>query len=329
MFELFVELSKKHSLKGNAKSTTLFQYFLLGPLLLIATLTLALFKLYLSPVWQNSWTIGFVFSLIFGLLIIVLSLREGAHLLSDLVKQREDKEGQNLKLQKLIDELKLAAHQEKEQAKQILDSLRAQQKETEKRAESFEELATIKKYEWEALEEEKEALFQERVSAQQDLDVLIAETSRQNEQLNALQEETNILREDLANKQELPPSLHPYEELRKQFDEKCDVLNATRKELFAMEGKHLAIQKEMEGKLLEPHQDLQQLLNQFNALEAYCSRLENDLTRHQELLTELSVKKPVCRKRKTVPKKVKVDEAVVADLFTDPPKKKAKAKAKS
>ena len=326
MFELFVELSKKHSLKGNAKSSTLFQYFLLGPLLLVATLTLALFKLYLSSVWDNIWTIGFTLSLALGLTIIVLSLKEGAHHLSDLVKNQENSEEKSLQLQQQVDALKLIVHQEKEQATQTQESLRSQLKESEKRAESFEELNSIKKYEWEALEEEKEALFQENVSTQQDLVALKAENSRLAEQLTALHDETNNLRDELANKQELPPSHHPYEELRKQFDEKCNILNATRKDLFAMEGKYLTVQKEMENRLLEPHSEIQGLLKQFNELEAYCGRLEDDLTRHQELLTELSVKKPVRTKRKTVPKKVKVNEAVVADLFTDTPKKKAKAK---
>lgn len=328
MFELVVELSKKLSQKGDEKSSPLFLYFLLGPLLLIATLSLALFKLHISPQWDIYWTLGCIFSLSFGLLITALSFHEGSQLLSELVQSRETQEEENLKLQQLLEEMKLAAHHEKEQAKQILDSVRSQLKEAEKRAESFEELTMIKKYEWEALEEEKEALFQEKVSIQQDLDVLTAENSRQSDQLAALQEESNTLRKELT-KQEAHPPPHPYDELRKQFDEKSDVLNATRKELFAMEGKYLAIQKDMEDKLLEPHHELQELLTQFNALEAYCTGLEDDLARHQELLTELSVKKPVKRKRKTTSKKVKVDEAVVSDLFTPLPKKtKAKAKIK-
>lgn len=324
MFELAVELSNKFSQKGDENSSSLFRYFLLGPLLLIATLVLALFKFYLSPLWHNYWTVGFIVSLLFGLLITALSFREGTHLLSDLVQSRQNQEEQNLKLQQLSEEIKLTAHQEQEQIKLILDSVRSQLKEAEKRAEAFEELSTIKKYEWEILEEEKEILFQEKVSIQQDRDVLIAESSRQSDQIAALQEEENTLREELTKQHARAAPSHPYEELRKQFDEKSDVLNTTRKELFAMEGKYLAIQKEMEDKFLEPHQELQGLLKQFNELQAHCTSLEDDLKKHQELLTELSVKKPVSRKRKAIPKKVKVDEAVVVDLFSETPKKKAK-----
>ena len=324
MFELFIELSKKHSLKGNGKSSALFQYLLVGPLLLIATLTLTLFKLYLSRTWTLSWTICLALSLAISLLIIVFSLREGAFLFSELVKQRQDTEEDNQKLQQQIDALKVSSHQEKEQVQRSLNSMHMQLKEAEKRAESFEELTTLKKHEWEALEEEKETLFQERVAVQQDLDVFVARNNHLNAQLSELRNETQSLREELAKKQELQLPPHPYEELRKQFEEKSAVLSATRKELFAMEGKYLTVQKEMEDKLLEPQQDLRQLLTQFNALESYCNRLEDDLMRHQELLTELSVKKPVRRKIQTISKKIKVDETTVADLFAEIPKKKAK-----
>lgn len=322
MFEVFVALSKKHALKANAKSSIIFQYVLIGPILLIATITLALFKIYVSPLWDASWTLGFSLSITFSLLIIILSLRESAHLFSAHVKAEEEGTQNSLKLQQEIDALKLSAHHEREQTNQKLSALRAQLKASEKRADSFEELTSIKKYAWEALEDEKEALFQQMVTIQQDLDLFIAENQRLNEQLHTLRAQLSQ-----AEALSLPP--HPYNELRKQFEEKSAVLDATRRDLFAMEGKYLSVKKEMEEKLLEPQKDLQELLTQFDALETYCGSLEDDLTRHQELLTELSIKKTAHSKRKTPSKKIKVDEAVVADLFSDTPKKKAKTKAKT
>ena len=341
MFESLLDLKKKQSSNQDEKCYILVQYFLVGPFLLIATLTLALFKHCLSLYWPPVWSIGFVLSLGCGFLITILSFREGAAFLSLASCKDEEREREACRLESLLRESADALAQKKERSKVVMEMLHGRMLEAEAKADSFEELASLKKYEWEALEEEKEALFQEKVSVQQELLELMRELDTLpalREKLESLTQEKHLfknhlqeqqeqeqeIREELSKARALPPPPHPYDELKKQFEEKAGVLNATRKELFAIEGKYLALQKEVEDKLLEPHQEVQKLLEQFTELGAYCSRLEEDLKQHQELLTEVSVKKTVRKKRKTTPKKVKVNETVVADLFSE---KTIKAKA--
>ncbi len=87
--------------------------------------------------------------------------------------------------------------------------------------------------------------------------------------------------------------------LREQFDEKSEVLNQTRKELFHMENAFLALQKAQDEKALTSSEENLGLMKDLKELEEQCTDLEAQVQNLQEIITSLSApKKRVTRTRK-------------------------------
>jgi hypothetical protein len=140
---------------------------------------------------------------------------------------------------------------------------------------------------------------------------LIQEATHLEEEIARYREELNVLRVDyyqLALFAEVPSPSPPqpelkgeplYAQLRKQFAEKSEVLNATRKELFYTENRLLALQKERQLEALEPSPQELALVRQLKEAEEGFHALEAEVEHLQEIVAQLLKKKPtVSRSRK-------------------------------
>lgn len=133
---------------------------------------------------------------------------------------------------------------------------------------------------------------------------LIEEATHLEEEIARYREELNVLRVDhyqLALFAEIPPPQPPlpepkvdplYAQLRKQFAEKSDILNATRKELFHTENRLLALQKECQLQALDPSPQELALMGQLKEAEEDFHALEAEVEHLQEIIANLLKKKP-------------------------------------
>lgn len=78
-----------------------------------------------------------------------------------------------------------------------------------------------------------------------------------------------------------------YKQLKKQFEEKTDVLAKTRAELFHLEVNHLAVLREQEAKLLMPDPVQERLLDDLMVLEQECRQQELEIEQLQDLVSVL------------------------------------------
>lgn len=90
-----------------------------------------------------------------------------------------------------------------------------------------------------------------------------------------------------------------YKQLKKQFDEKTVVLNQTRKDLFHLEGRLLAFQKEREHKETEINPAEVLLGDHLKEVEEECKGLEVEIAHLQDFISRLLAKKTPGRKKKT------------------------------
>lgn len=111
------------------------------------------------------------------------------------------------------------------------------------------------------------------------------------EKYQALQKEfqknTELLRTYETKFQELKSQETALKQLRKQFVEKGDVLQQTRKELFQTENELLAMRKDQEEWALHGSMDLSGLMADFQALFHTMSKLEEENEQLSEVITEL------------------------------------------
>ncbi|OGN57556.1 MAG: hypothetical protein A3G30_03230 [Chlamydiae bacterium RIFCSPLOWO2_12_FULL_49_12] len=172
MFELFVELRKKLFSKEEKRGRVLLLSLALAPLFFLSTLVLLFLTVSSSLPRHPLWSFGLLASLILGLFLSLLSFLEGR----EAVSQLEELEHEKTKQKSLFDaqqkEMQKREEQEREETKRKLATLQLQCEEAQKRARLFEELSTVKRYDWEQIEEEKEALFQEKAVALQEISAL-------------------------------------------------------------------------------------------------------------------------------------------------------------
>lgn len=98
-----------------------------------------------------------------------------------------------------------------------------------------------------------------------------------------------------------------YKQLRLQFDEKSEVLNQTRKELFHTENQLLALEKEKEVVTFDEDVDQKILVSQMKALEEEREDLEDQVLLLQEIISSMQEKKKMMKPRK--PRKSKKDSS--------------------
>jgi hypothetical protein len=89
-----------------------------------------------------------------------------------------------------------------------------------------------------------------------------------------------------------------YKQLTQQFQDKSEILNQTRKELFQVENKLLAVQKECEQNAIDLNPEEIVLTNHLKEVEEECKDLEHQVDCLQELVTELMGKKIIRKSRK-------------------------------
>jgi hypothetical protein len=89
-----------------------------------------------------------------------------------------------------------------------------------------------------------------------------------------------------------------YKQLKKQFEEKSEILNQTRKALFQLEGRLLVFQKERENKETEVNPAEVLLANHLKEVEEECIGLELEVAHLQEFISKLLAKKSPGRKKK-------------------------------
>ncbi|MDR3624853.1 MAG: hypothetical protein P4L16_06930 [Chlamydiales bacterium] len=78
-----------------------------------------------------------------------------------------------------------------------------------------------------------------------------------------------------------------YKQLRVQFEEKSQVLSQTRVELFELEGKYLALQKEVQEGLFSDDSYLKRLVKLIHIQEKEKTSLEREVNTLQEIISEL------------------------------------------
>lgn len=144
------------------------------------------------------------------------------------------------------------------------------------------------------LEEEKNRLYQLWQHESAELDLLRKqiedETSRQSDssetqslkasneaEVESLMQEIKVLREKEAL----------YKQLKNQFAEKTDVLAQTRSELFHLEVKYLALQRDLEAQSLDPDPFQEKLIRSLLLTEKECFQKDQEVERLQELVSTL------------------------------------------
>lgn len=117
-----------------------------------------------------------------------------------------------------------------------------------------------------------------------------------NQQTPAIVQEEGI---DPQEKMQLSQVQRQYALLREQFEEKSEILDKTRKELFHMENAFLALQRFQEEMALEASEENLILVKDMKQLEEECRDLEMQVQNLQEIITALQApKKRIVRTRK-------------------------------
>lgn len=129
-------------------------------------------------------------------------------------------------------------------------------------------------------------------------------------------DELNDLRVDhfqmslLANAPPLPPKEipvivevvkpdHLYQQLKKQFEEKSEVLHETRKSLFHTENTLLSLQLDNKLQELEQSQESTALILQLKRAETECLVLEEEIHELEQIVAALSIPKKTTRSKKS------------------------------
>jgi len=95
------------------------------------------------------------------------------------------------------------------------------------------------------------------------------------------------------------------QQVKKQFLEKSETLDQTRKDLFKLEGQCLALQKEREFHEIEIHPSDEMLSFALKEMHEEAKVLEDEVESLQEIISKLLVKKKAAPRKKKEPKKKK------------------------
>ena len=120
-------------------------------------------------------------------------------------------------------------------------------------------------------------------------------------------EGTELSQEELSKN---PQIERVYKQLKQQFEEKSEVLHQTRRELFQVEGKLVALQKECEQSAIDLNPNELVLIDHLKEVEEECKDLETQVECLQELVSELISKKKTTRTKKAKSK----EDSLKADL---------------
>lgn len=99
--------------------------------------------------------------------------------------------------------------------------------------------------------------------------------------------------------------------LREQFEEKSQILDQTRKDLFKVENDYLALQKAFEENTLEPSEEILAVLHDLKALEKECTQKEEIIASLQDFVSMLLSPK----KRSSRPSKKSKEQGLLPELI--------------
>lgn len=139
-------------------------------------------------------------------------------------------------------------------------------------------------------------LFEEKNALFEDMKNQVEELNRQLEKLETeksdLEQQSNVLRSSQSEAVKVPEEKHKefadlYKQLKVQFEEKNKVLSTTRSELFKLEMKYLALERNKEER--ERSRDFYQekLIADVNSLEEQCEQWEKEVDHLQAMIDQL------------------------------------------
>lgn len=270
----------------------------LGPLLIIGSLVLGIFLNSMES--QRLWQLGWGTSIAMGLLIMYLSSKEASSLISILEKEKLDLKQQIDSMQKQLVEAQSFAIQEKREASQkILTMTTDHEKEVSS-------LQTILQTHEHVEEQLINQLNETRVDRFQ-LTVLKESSEELNQDKEAQINNLKIEIEKLYNEVKLAKTKDAaplgvelqFKQLQQQFQEKSQVLHQTRKELFSVEGRYSAYQKQYELEALDDNPLHVALIAQLKEIEQECKELEAEVDTLHELISKLLTQKRTTKKKKS------------------------------
>jgi hypothetical protein len=254
----------------------------------IALASVWIFHLRNSP--EYFWAVTLSLSILCAWLLIYLGdqdKKSAAKKTENLIKALEDQ----------IQDLKKSLRQEKDLSR-LADQKHIKTAELEKRL-SEEILAREQKT------VEMQGLLEERQTQTAELERLLSEEILAHEQKNI---EVQGLLEQLEQLKNLPASMEAEEIryshalLREQFEEKSQILDETRKELFHVENTHLALRKAWEEKEWEPSEEYPAFASSLKKAEEEALQLKEHADLLEGLVSTLLLPKKRSSPRKTTKK---------------------------
>ncbi|HSW86954.1 MAG TPA: hypothetical protein VLG49_05585 [Rhabdochlamydiaceae bacterium] len=186
-----------------------------------------------------------------------------------------------------------------EASNQELNKFRKEKEEHDRQMQLLDELneARIDQFQMEILED---APYQNNEDKEIELKVLREKLERITDDLKmATSQEFWIDDNEISEEMGKNPQIEKvYIQLKQQFQDKSEILNETRKELFHVENTLLALQKECEQNTIDLNPEEITLTNHLKEVEEECKDLENQVECLQELVTELIGKKKTRKSRK-------------------------------
>lgn len=265
------------------------------PALICSTFTLLILAFFLwdkidSPFWQA----GYLLALALGLLITTLGLQETE---SEIVEEEptdlsHTEDPEPISLYDPLREAQLKWESERNYMNLKLIELKREVANKNERIIALNEALEIQKPSVDSKEVESQIKQQES-----------ANCDSQNKHLEATKSNDRPQAENDLN--DLLEIKSLYYQLKKQFELKNEVLSTTRAELFHLEVKYLALQREEEERLRVPP-DNHHLINSLLELEEECKMQEVEIEQLHSLLTLLFNAPMSVKKRQSARKLLKI-----------------------
>jgi len=256
---------------------------------------LLFFNFHSAPVGEYYWIIGIFMALSLGLVITTLSYEEVEEMVLKLknelqrqisssnnieeryLSKKEEWEKEKSRLLADLEWTKEVAGEKEEEYRKLLNENSSIKKESQtlraKGEESLKEIETLK----------TEAAKQEETTRRHH-EVVKQIESKYEKVLENLKDRLGQHRSKIDASVKTPNFEAMYNQLKKQFEKKQEILDATRRELFSANEEVLALKKEVEERLLASENDF---LNREADLREKLSKLEEDYEEEIASLHEL------------------------------------------
>lgn len=241
---------------------------------------------------ERYWHVGLSLAMAFSFIVLTLSLEEAQSVVKTLQNESKSRLDNCLMLDEKLKNADRAWEMEKEALQCSVESLSQALSKTTEEKQTFYKIAHLTKDELLQVREQHEQLLQAHTyratqiaHLQEKLDT--AELAVQNFVDTDAQKEICKLQKDLTALKAAFPSddtHHLYRQLKKQFEEKTEVLAKTRQELFSLSEERLKHQREIEESALDFPKEVRAW--QENCLQL-CQKLESEQKKHQQEVDNL------------------------------------------